>query len=212
MNPNLKIRKATSQDGPQAVILLYQAMGSLGEYIFGNGVTDKAVDVLKKLFMAKNNRFNFRHVYLAEAGDSIAGLLLAFRSNISKRLDLLTGKRLLGILRPMEMLQLLGRVSRLKPVKESGQDEFYISDLAVNPGLRGKKIGTQLLEFAEVQAGKIGLKRCSLIVTYENEGAKRFYLRNGYRILNFVKSPRARRLPGEMGFYRMVKEVSVNYG
>jgi ribosomal protein S18 acetylase RimI-like enzyme len=209
MVTNLRIRNATPQDVNQAVILLHCAMGSLGEFIFGNGVTSKALSVLSKLFIAENNRFNYRHVYLAEGEHRIAGLLLAFRSQILHRLDLLTGLRLMGILPFAELLQLVGRVSRQVPVRESGKGEFYISDLAVAPEFRRRNIGTQLLAFAEKQAEKMGLRRCSLIVTHGNQAAKRLYLRNGYKIVHYFNSTRPRQFPWEAGYYRMVKDLSL---
>jgi len=208
MDAHINIRKATPHDARQAVVLLNHAMASFGEYIFGNGNGDKALGILRKLFVAERNRFNYRYTFVAEKEDTIAGLLLAFHSNITRRLDLLTGQRLLGILHPLEMMQLVGRVVRQMPVKEAGRDEYYISDLAVAPQFRGKKIGTQLLAYAEAQAGKLGLSRCSLIVTHENQSAQRLYSKQGYQIVDFFKSSRTRQKLGEKGFYRMVKEIS----
>lgn len=209
MVTNLRIRNATPQDANQAVILLHCAMGSLGEFIFGNGVTSKALSVLSKLFIAENNRFNYRHVYLAEAEDRIAGFLLAFRSRILHRLDLLTGLRLMGILPAAELLQLVERMSRRVPEKKSGRGEYFISDLAVVPEFRRRNIGTQLLAFAEKQAEKMGLRRVSLIVTHGNQAAKRLYLRKGYKIVHFFNSTRPRQFPWEAGYYRMVKDLSL---
>jgi ribosomal protein S18 acetylase RimI-like enzyme len=203
----ITIRKATSLDVNQAAILLQQAMTSFGDHIFGNGDQDKSLIVLKKLFLARENRFNYRYSFLAEKGNQIAGLLLAFRSNLMTRLDLFTGQQLLRILRPGEMLQLVMRVIRLPVIQETGKDEFYISDLAVTPEFRGQRIGSTLLDFAEEQARKLELKKCSLIVTKENEGARRLYLTKGYKIIDFVQNSSIFDRKIRMGHYRMVKEV-----
>jgi ribosomal protein S18 acetylase RimI-like enzyme len=207
MEPGVIIRQAVPTDARQAVLLLHQAISSFGESIFGNGDREKTIGILERLFVADRNRFNYRYVHLLEKEKQISGLLLAFRSNLMIRLNLLTGKSLVGILKPVEMIQLVKRVIKQSPVKEGEKDEYYISDLAVAPHLQGQRIGTQLLAFAEEQAGKMGLSRCSLVVTHENEGAKRLYLRHGYRIINFIRSNPFERLQGRMGYYRMTKEM-----
>lgn len=203
----ITIRKATSLDVNQASILLQQALASFGDHIFGNGDQEKSLLVLKKLYLAGENRFNFRHSFLAEKGNQIAGLLLAFRSNLMTRLDLLTGQQLLRILRPVEMLQLMMRVIKNPVIKETGKEEFYISDLAVFPEFRGQKIGSALLDFCEEQARKLELKKCSLLVTKENEKAQSLYLTKGYKIIEFIQSPSIFGQKIDMGHFRMVKEV-----
>lgn len=203
----ITIRKATSLDVNQACILLQEAMASFGDFIFGNGDQEKSLLVLKKLFLAGENRFNYRHSFLAEKGNQITGLLLAFRSDLMTRFDLLTGRQLLRILRPAEMLQMMMRVIKLPVIKETGKDEFYISDLAVSPEFRGQRIGSTLLDYAEEQARKLELKKCSLVVTKENEKAQRLYLTKGYRIMEFFHNSNIFGRKIGMGHYRMVKEV-----
>jgi ribosomal protein S18 acetylase RimI-like enzyme len=207
MDTNTHIRQATPADAHQAVILLDHAIANSGESIFGNGNREKTLGILERLFVAGGNRFNYRYTFVIEKEKKVAGLLLAFRSNLLLRLNLLTGQRLLQILKPLEMIQLIRRVSKLPTVKEVDKDEFYISDLAVAFHFRGQMLGTRLLTFAEELAAKSGLKRCSLLVTHENEGAKRLYFRNGYKIVDFIKSNQIERLQGRFGFYRMVKEI-----
>jgi ribosomal protein S18 acetylase RimI-like enzyme len=189
------IRAATPQDAGQAVLLLVHALADAGDFIFGDGSREKALVVLRSLFIAKQNRFNFRNTFLVEQDKQITGLLLAFNSNLAKRLDLLTGQRLVG------------RVIRQTPLKESAAGEYYISDLAVAPESRGQQIGSKLLAFAEEQARNLGLEKCSLVVVHENEAAKRLYLRHGYKIIDFIKNSRLKQLKGAMGYYRMVKEI-----
>jgi ribosomal protein S18 acetylase RimI-like enzyme len=207
MDTGINIRKATPHDARQAVILLNHAMASVGDHIFGDGNRERALGILGKLFVEKRNRFNYRYTFLAEKENHVAGLLLAYSSNLMRQLDLLTGQRLLRILQPLEMMRLVSRAMKQTPLKEADRDEYYISDLAVAPDSRDKKIGTLLLAFAEGQARKLGLCKCSLIVVHENEGAKRLYLRHGYQILDFIKSSPKRQKHGQVGYYRMVKEV-----
>lgn len=55
-----------------------------------------------------------------------------------------------------------------------------VKELYVVPGLRGKKIGERLLSVAEEYARHVGLSYIKLQCASGNEGALRFYARNGY--------------------------------
>lgn len=207
VSESLLFRKATSRDGNQAVSLLQQALSTSGDFIFGNGDKEKSHYVLKRLFLARENRFYYQHVFLAEKGSQISGLLLAFRSNLLAHLDLLTGFQLLRILTPGEMLKLVMRLIKLPMIREAGKNEFYISDLAVSPEFRCQGIGTALLDFAEDQARELELRTCSLIVTMENEKARQLYQRKGYKLIEYFRSNSFFSREITPGIVRMVKEL-----
>jgi ribosomal protein S18 acetylase RimI-like enzyme len=207
MEASLRIVRATPDTTQHAVVLLDYAMEGLGHRIFGNGSHKKALWVLGRLFTAKTNRFNYRFTFLAEKDNQILGLLLAFHSNLMRKLDLLTGMRLMGILRTVDMIQLVGQVVKQTPIKEAEENEYYISDLAVAPEFRNQKIGSNLLSFAEEQARKSGLKKCSLVVMETNEKARQLYLRHGYQIVKHFMTSRIGQRKDGMGVFRMVKAL-----
>ena len=64
----------------------------------------------------------------------------------------------------------------LHPIKT-----LFIEDLCVDQAARGKKIGDQLYQFAVSYAKKIGCYNLTLNVWNDNEGALRFYQRQGMK-------------------------------
>jgi len=51
------------------------------------------------------------------------------------------------------------------------------------------------------------MHKCSLIVSLENEGARRLYLRRGYQVVKTKLFSRWLRRSGESGYQRMVKSL-----
>lgn len=64
----------------------------------------------------------------------------------------------------------------LNPVKT-----LFIEDLCVDEQARGQKIGEQLFDFAEEFAKEIGCYNLTLNVWNDNDGALRFYERQGLK-------------------------------
>jgi len=58
---------------------------------------------------------------------------------------------------------------------------WYVNVLAVYPDHRGQRFGTKLLGMADEIAARQGMRGLSVIVSDANTGAKRLYLRCGYR-------------------------------
>jgi acetyltransferase, GNAT family len=64
----------------------------------------------------------------------------------------------------------------LQPIKT-----LFIEDLCVDQAARGQKIGDQLYQFAVSYAKEIGCYNLTLNVWNDNEGALRFYQRQGMK-------------------------------
>jgi ribosomal protein S18 acetylase RimI-like enzyme len=202
---SLIIRPSRPEDAKPAALLLHLARGRVGEYVFGNGSPAKTLEVLERLFLVRTNRFGRDHAFVAEKDGGVAGLLLSHPARIMPRLDMLTAAPLLKILGCSELLRLTVRMLPLAGGKEAERDEYYVSDLAVLPHFQGQGIGTRLLAFAEEQAAKHGLRKCSLIVALGNDAARHLYLRVGYRVVETVTYSRLQQRSGERGHQRMMK-------
>lgn len=66
------------------------------------------------------------------------------------------------------------------PDEVTGEDQAFIVYMAVERELRGKGIGSALLERAEDEARKRGAPAMALMVTEENTAARALYERAGY--------------------------------
>lgn len=209
IQPALFLRPAAPDDADRAAGLIYETMGTLGDYLFGQANREDVLRVLAILFVKKGHLLSFQCTTLAEAEGEIVGLVQALPGA-----DL--WKAAIGLVRACAeglgfgaaiRLAWRGLPLALEPDAEAG--EFYVETLAVAPSRRNHGIGRVLLEDAGRRARDLGFPICSLSVMLQNEHALRFYQREGYRIDRKVTT----RLRAEgvqyNGFYRMVKRLDI---
>lgn len=61
-------------------------------------------------------------------------------------------------------------------------DEIHINNVAILPELRGRGIGTALMQHVVAEARRLGAKRATLEVRASNEGARKLYERLGFYV------------------------------
>lgn len=66
------------------------------------------------------------------------------------------------------------------PDEVTSMPQGFLAYMAVEPERRGRGVGTALLTAAEDEARRRGLPYMALMVTEENQGARRLYERGGY--------------------------------
>ena len=182
-------------------------MGRLADYLFGSDDPERARDTLAKLFVQAQNRFSFEFTDVLEMRNEVVGVLLAYPGSILSDLGLPMAKQLREIIGFGGMFRLLRRSLVLMQLKETEPDEFYIYTLAVRPDQQNGGLGKRLMAHAEEKARSVGLSKCSLGVTLDNEGALRFYDRLGYQIVETVHLPQLEQRIGYPGYYRLVKQL-----
>lgn len=84
------------------------------------------------------------------------------------------------------------------------QGDFYVRALAVDPELRGRGVGTGLMESLEVRAKGTGSSRITLDVAAKNQRGRRLYERLGFVVE--AASPRWFGMPNT-NILRMVKSL-----
>ncbi len=87
------------------------------------------------------------------------------------------------------------------------QTDMYIDILAVSPAMRGKGVGTRLLEAVFQIAGEKGFKSVSLEVVDTNPGARRLYERMGFVARRTYPYPYLRGIAGFSASIKMVKPL-----
>ena len=204
---SITIRPANPQDVPLAVECFRLSMDEFADQMFGSVPGHSTDAVLADLFSYRKGRFSYRYGNVAEWDGQPVGLLVAYPSSLMPRLDLEMGRPLLSRFGLMNLLRLLRSLRSYAGVREVGRGEYYVSNLAVSRRFQGRGIGTCLLAYGDEQAQKLHLKKCSLLVALNNDGARRLYERAGYCVL---RTWEIRHADGRVdGTRRMVKLLPV---
>lgn len=59
---------------------------------------------------------------------------------------------------------------------------LYVDDLVTYPSCRSRGLGSKLLQFAETEAAKLGCRGLRLCTGESNQGGRKFYEREGWRM------------------------------
>lgn len=160
-------------------------------------------DVFEALFLEKENLFSHEHVVFAVCDEEIAGMLLGYDWKTRKREEKRTGWLMVKILGFDFLKKLPGFISASLGSGRFGKEDYYISNVAVYPEFRGRKIGKSLMIHVEKMARETA-RRMVLDVERENGMAIAVYKKLGYAI----KGEHSVKLGGRrFWFYRMVKEI-----
>lgn len=134
------------------------------------------------LIKAGNNFLGHENILVSCSGNNITGLAIGYRG--SGKDELLTLLRLLVSLRLSEFVSYLTLTARLLHgnfTPDIGDDEFYISALAVDEMHRRKGIGSLLLGHSLERARSQSCRNVVLEVEGGNEPAIGLYRKFGFR-------------------------------
>jgi ribosomal protein S18 acetylase RimI-like enzyme len=150
------------------------------------------IEVGRLDMMRDDTEFGWRSATIAEIEGEVVGMLLGYRKADTFEP---VPRAVTGFMRPIEELE------------AEANGTWFISMLGVHAKWRGKGIGSQLLDVAEIKREKTAASGVALIVEDENEGARRLYARRGYSVRAsraMVKYPGQG--PGGRDWLLMVKE------
>lgn len=177
----LKELDLTKYDINQISEMIYETDQNLfGIFLDKNPI--QAVSKLKKLIEAGKNCYGHEHIYIAEDEDgTIQGVLVAFRG------DEIGFVQEAKIFKATMNFKDFFKLTFIKPIYDSitassiQGDDFYIGNLVVSANLRGKGIGSKMIEQSFQLARDKKCKRVLLDVIFENTGAKKLYERIGFK-------------------------------
>lgn len=172
----IQMTPATIQQAEPVAKLLLDAMEDLIYFYIGENNKEKALAFLENQFKLKKSIYSHSNSFVAKKGDEVVGVLVAYNGELHLELQ----QELVTFLKMHHNF-----TSHLNPETEAG--EFYIDALSVNPDIRGQKIGSKLIYFAENYAKEHNYKHIGLLVDKENPAAKRLYHRLGFIFTNTVK-------------------------
>jgi len=204
------IRPARPEDAPVVAQLMYYASANYMLAFFGKPES-KAISVLRRMFPLPRHTSSYTYAFVAQEQGDIVGSFSGFDGKswrVSARASWMYGPIWFAVTPPWQiprMIAALGDFNKVMPLISN--EEYYIEHLAVLPEKRGQGIGKQLIEFAENQARAKGLKRVTLSVEVENEGARRLYERLGFQTIEVVADPSYCRRFNFQGSIRMAKPI-----
>ncbi|NJE31346.1 N-acetyltransferase [Thermococcus sp. 18S1] len=163
-------------------------------------------ELFRRLFLEKANLFSHEHVVFAIYEGQIAGMLLGYDWRAKKREEKRTGWLMMKSLGFDFLRKLPGFISSTSGSGRLEKGDYYVSNVAVYPEFRGRKIGKALMLEAERLAMESGAERIALDVEVDNERAIAIYKKLGYS----VEREHSIELEGRAyRFYRMVKNLKV---
>ena len=170
MKPNPRIRTASPGDcRALAELALIAGEGIPAFFWESSRQPGQAIEeVGATRLLSKTENFSYRNIQVAELGDEVAGMLLAYRLPEPGPAEDLAG--LPDFIRPL--IELEAQVP----------GSCYINMLACFPRYRGQGIGTALMDVVDDLARREGCGLTSLQVFSENRGALRLYQRLGYTV------------------------------
>ncbi len=201
------LRSAVPEDAEPAAALIYETMGTLGDYLFGYAAGGGTLRVLSALFRESGHFLSHQYSILAETEGAIVGIAQEIPESELSAATIQLVRALAKCFGWGAAIRLAWRGFPLAFEGDAEPGELYVNTLAVAPAYRNRGIGRALLEDAERRAQALHIAVCSLSVMLHNTNALRFYQRAGYRVDRKVISKL--HAPGVQysGFHRMIKPL-----
>ena len=172
MTEDIITRPATRGDAAEIALLVNIAVhGGIAQGWAHDGAAEGTydpVEVGRLEMLDDDTEFGWTSVTMAATtGGEIAGMLLGYRKPDAFAP---VPPEITGFMRPIEELE------------AEANGTWFISMLGVHLKWRGRGVGSQLLDVAEVKRDDTHARGLSLIVEDDNDGARRLYQRRGYSV------------------------------
>lgn len=161
--------------------LIYETELTIFKQLLGKNESE-AVQNIKKLVESGSNTFGHEHIHVvSDENEDILGILVSFCGRETSLWN--DFKAYFKVLSFYNFLKyaVKGTLINESLTASVGKNDYYLSNVAVDPKFRGQGIGTYILENAFEAAKSKGCKRVLLDVTGNNEGAQRLYERFGFK-------------------------------
>jgi len=205
----ITVRPAKPSDARRAGRLLFATFIKKATFIIGLGDEKRAIKILTHLFELPGHRLSYEFTDIVLYNGHVVGLFTSFPGGMLAKLDNRLDRLILRNYHLRGKLAVIWRGWPLMFIKETARDEFFLSNLVIKKSFRGQGIGSQILAIIEEKTRQEGLPKTSLMVAIENQAARRFYERNGYKI-KAIHLESNKRVPYlGPGYQRMVKDLTL---
>ena len=154
---------------------------------------ESGMDVGARRAARDSGDFSFRHAWMCEVDETVAGMILAY--SLPNPYPLQSVDQVSSLVRPLVELE------------SAVAGQWYINALATMPGFRGRGVATQLMQSTEQLAAAAGNQSSCLIVARGNDNARRLYDRRGYRAVDSRPMTRCKEWPYQGDWLLLVKNV-----
>lgn len=190
------IRTARSDDDSMVISrLIMLSAEEYFPYVYGWNI-DVAIG---KMFLKQGNVFSHENIIVAEKNGKVVGAAMCFEKSQDNLENTLTFLRYCfwGIVsHPRRTLRCINRVANFN------SDEYYFSNVAIDPNHRGQGIFSLFQKEIEERAGKKGYNKVVLDVETNRIIDVTIYKKCGYKIINTINLE-----PMPFCFYRMEKKL-----
>jgi ribosomal protein S18 acetylase RimI-like enzyme len=199
---------ATFEDRSDVTKLIYETMGAFGDATLGFGDKALALRAVDTFFTKRGNRFSKEITFLSKQENHSTGVLVAFPGSQYLQRNLMIGWQLWKVYGFRGGVKLIWNSMVALNSRETKNDEFYISHIAVHPNYRRQGIAHELMAWAESLAIQKGLQKCSLVVDIDNAPAFALYQSLGYQVVETEETPKLEKEFHTRGHRRMVKNLT----
>ena len=142
----------------------------------------RVVEIIARAFTQPGHDLSYRNTIFAERDGAIVGMISGYATERHRRSVGPLLREALGgrALRMQIMARLMARQQWFLGTYADG--DFYVQGFAVDEELRGRGVGSALMDAMEQRALANGSKRLILNVGAKNEGARGFYDHRGMTV------------------------------
>lgn len=177
---NIVFREARPEDAIRAADLIYNAGPEAIEYAFFTK-KHRPIDFIRWAFRDGSGVLGFRNHTVAVVDGRAAGIGAFYNADAFDRLGRMMAWQIIRFYGVFKCPGVLKRAARLEAVTPRPEpDALFIQNLGVAAGMRGRGIGSRLLEDQIRAARYQKFRRCILDVAADNTSARKFYERLGF--------------------------------
>ncbi len=166
------IRKAKPEEYSSIAPLLLLAMEDIAYQFVGERSKNKAILFLGNLVQQKGNQYSYENCWVVEIEGKIIGVACVYDGGLLEELRAPVAKE----------IKLLFNKS-FNPENETQAGEFYVDCVGIDAEHQGKGLGTHIFRFLIDEYVCQRNQTLGLLVDEENPGAKKLYLKLGFKIV-----------------------------
>lgn len=166
------IRKAKPGESSIIAPLVFLAMEDIVYQFIGEKSKEKGIELLESLIGEEGNQYSYENCWVMETGGEIVAAAILY-----------DGARLKSLREPVarKIKTMFNR--SFQPEDETGEGEFYIDSVGVDPCQQGRGVGSKIFRFLIDEYVHKGNKTLGLLVDKSNPKAKQLYLKLGFEVV-----------------------------